>query len=240
MSFSFSTEFDSQTYVSMQSLIKTNEGCFKSLKQSNFLFNQYKKERSYDTVESVKKFFGIELNLDECVVEVNAHVRWADYGRKSFRPVTWMYVIDKYGVVAQYKLGYVGDTNSGTCPDPKKTTKLWERTCKVSEFEEPIELEQKPSSFVSHVGRRIEMTCKIKKIRTFEKQRFHYYDSSIGYMTIMDFDGNVVIYWGKFEEANEGDIITIRATIKDHNEKDGVKQTFVNRPKLITKTEKTV
>lgn len=233
MSFHFSSPNDQTTYLSLTGMIKNNQGLFKTLKQSNYLFGLYQKTREFDTVDSVKKFFGIDLVEGQCIVEVNAAMRWAEYGTRSWRPVCWMFVVDKYGIVAQYKLGYTGDTASGTSPDPKKTKQVWQRSCEVKEFEVPVDEAKTPSEWISNKGRRIDIVGTVKKIRTFSRPAFHYYDDGVGYMTLIMAGNDQVIYWGKLADVNEGDAVKVRATIKDHSIKDGIKQTVINRPALI-------
>jgi len=231
--FDFVSDDAKTTHLSMFGLMKTNQGLFKTAKQANYLFPMYCKARSFDTIESVKTNFGIDLTPGQCIVNVDATTSWASYGTNSIRPVSWMYVVDKYGVVAEYKLGYKGTMREGTYVDPTKTKLVWNRTCAVKELEPVAVAEKVPSKHVSYVGRRIEMECTVKKIRTYNKPKFHYYDSSVGYMTVMENAGNVVIYWGAFDDVYEGDTIKIRATIKEHSVRDGVAQTIVNRPTLI-------
>ena len=237
MSFQFNSDSDQSTYNDLTSLIKKNNGLFRTWKQANFLFSVYKKLREFDTKESVQNFFGITLEDGQHLVDVSASTRWAEYGARSYRPVCWMFVVDKYGIVAQYKLGYVGSSDTGTAPDPKKTKLLWNRTCEVKELEPPVEQVVAPSEYVSHIGRRIEMVGVVKKIRAYTKPKFHYYDSDIGYMTQIMVGSNVVIYWGSFPDVKETDMIKFRATIKDHSIRDGVRQTTVNRPVLIKEAE---
>ena len=48
-----------------------------------------------------------------------------------------------------------------------------------------------------------------------------------------DADGNVVLYKGSNRLPGvRGDVVTIKATVKDHAVRDGVKQTMLSRPKL--------
>ena len=47
-----------------------------------------------------------------------------------------------------------------------------------------------------------------------------------------DQDGNTVIYKGK-EIAKKGQTVTLKATVKDHGERDGEKQTVIARPANI-------
>ena len=52
--------------------------------------------------------------------------------------------------------------------------------------------------------------------------------------TLKDAQGNVFTYWGNsFLDVEVDSTITVKATIKDHREYDGTKQTVINRPKII-------
>ena len=52
--------------------------------------------------------------------------------------------------------------------------------------------------------------------------------------TLKDAQGNVFTYWGNsFLDVELDSTITVKATIKDHREYDGTKQTVINRPKII-------
>ena len=52
--------------------------------------------------------------------------------------------------------------------------------------------------------------------------------------TLKDAQGNVFTYWGNsFLDVDVDTTITVKATIKDHREYDGTKQTVINRPKII-------
>jgi hypothetical protein len=143
-----------------------------------------------------------------------------------------MFVMDTHGVVAQYKLGYVGDMRSGTCPDPAKTKKLWERAGEVVPLEVPAVPVQPESFHIGAIGNRMELAGVIKAVIEFERTtRFSYYDSGAGYITKIDVDGNDVVYFGRLGE--KGEAVKFKATIKDHNLRDGRKQTIVSRPKVM-------
>ena len=52
--------------------------------------------------------------------------------------------------------------------------------------------------------------------------------------TLKDAQGNVFTYWGNsLNDVEENSTITVKATIKDHREYQGTKQTVINRPKII-------
>lgn len=48
-----------------------------------------------------------------------------------------------------------------------------------------------------------------------------------------DADGNVVVYKGTNKFGDRGDAFSVKATVKDHDIRDGVKQTKIARPKLL-------
>ncbi len=52
------------------------------------------------------------------------------------------------------------------------------------------------------------------------------------YLTKVRCGGNVIIYFGN-RIAEKGDVIKFKATVKEHKERDGVKQTIVQRPALL-------
>ncbi len=52
------------------------------------------------------------------------------------------------------------------------------------------------------------------------------------YLHVMhDADGNVVVYKGTNLLGEKGNAISVKATVKDHDTRDGVKQTKISRPK---------
>ena len=64
--FDWNTEWDNDTARQLNSMIKYNNGLFKSEKQANFLF---KSERNpwdlRDDTENLKKFFNIDVRMGE-------------------------------------------------------------------------------------------------------------------------------------------------------------------------------
>ena len=61
MSFQFNTQQDQDTYTTLSSLIKTNNGQFKSVKQADFLIQRFTRVMSWNT-ESDMKYFGVTLH----------------------------------------------------------------------------------------------------------------------------------------------------------------------------------
>jgi hypothetical protein len=50
---------------------------------------------------------------------------------------------------------------------------------------------------------------------------------------IKDLVGNVIVYKGTKRLANKGEQINVSAKIKSHGDREGVKQTIIERPKLV-------
>lgn len=233
--FEYESVADADFHRTVKSLIKDNNGCYKSVKQANFLYKSFKERRDPDSVETVKNLFGIDIVDGQRVLMICGYTKWADYGSDSYRPVRWIYVYDKAGIVGEYKLGYVGTMRKGTHPDPEKTKKLWTRLGECVDMVEsstPKVVEDSKSEFIGFMGKRVEVEGVIKSCITFERTRFSYYDTGIGYLTKILVGDNVIVYWGKLD-ADIGSKVKIRATIKDHDIRDGVKQTIISRPKLI-------
>ena len=234
MTFQFASQQDADMFKTLSGLVKFNNGQFKSVKQADFLFKVFSRENLWDTA-SAKSLFNVDLTEGQVMVAVNAYARWADYGSRSVRPVTWKFVVDREGVVAQYKLGYVGDMRSGTSPDPSKTELLWSRQGEITPLERPVVVaEANTSQHIGEVGKRMTFKGVVKFVKTFDRPKFHYYDSGVGYITHVDVDGSTVVYFGSFgSEYERGSAVEFVATVKEHGEYQGVKQTVVNRPRVV-------
>ena len=88
-----------------------------------------------------------------------------------------------------------------------------------------------PSNFVGEVGDKsvFELTLKFKA----DFQNYFYGRPVTSWLNnLVDAQGNVFVYWGKCL-GNKGDNIKMKATIKEHKVYKGIKQTVVNRPKIL-------
>jgi hypothetical protein len=85
-------------------------------------------------------------------------------------------------------------------------------------------------AFVGTVGEKITLTLKVVHIVEL--------DGSFGtiYINICeDADNNTIIYKGNAKGfPNKDETATITATVKEHGVRNGVKQTVIQRPKLVT------
>lgn len=249
MNFGFSSDVDGDVFKTLSSLVKYNCGVFKSAKQANFVLSEKfawawarpSELKTYEErnqrVADARKYFSIPFDPEsQTVYMVNAWTSWADYGRKSKRPVSWVFVCDRFGVVAQYKLGY-----SANSPDADKTKVLFTRptdTVLPNLYEEEekrladLAAANANKTFVGYVGERREFTAKIVSVKQFEGRSFSYYDSGVRTMTVLeDVDGNKLMYWNSM--GTKGETIRFKATVKSHDEYKGVKQTTLSRAKVL-------
>jgi len=90
-----------------------------------------------------------------------------------------------------------------------------------------LEAKRSKSSHVGQAGDRIDITATITVVKAVDG----FY--GISYFTILENSkGDVFKYVGSAELGEKGQTITMKATVKDHTEYDGVDQTVINRPKL--------
>lgn len=79
-----------------------------------------------------------------------------------------------------------------------------------------------------HIG-----TLGKREVFSLTIQWVKYFDSAFGTLCIhglKDTNGNVVIYKGSKCLGEKGEAITVKATIKEHAEREGIKQTIITRP----------
>ena len=84
------------------------------------------------------------------------------------------------------------------------------------------------SQHVGVVGDRHRLVLRVRLVRSFE--------SAFGIIWLHvceDEGGNVVVYKGSKELAARGETVTVIATVAEHGEREGVKQTIIKRPKIV-------
>ena len=87
---------------------------------------------------------------------------------------------------------------------------------------------------VGVVGERIQFELTVVAVIEFYHPQFHYNDSGIGHVTIMeDAVGNKVVYMNRLKTADKGDTVLFMAKVKEHGVRDGAKQTVVQRPTKV-------
>lgn len=241
MGFNFDTSYDSDNFMSFRSLMKNNNAMFKSSKQAQFFITRARKIGDFEISN-----FGLDFeDKDSNMIIINATMQWADYGTRSIIPVYWAFVIDQYGIKKEYRLGVYGNLRDGSGIAPKKTKQMWSRPLNavLPEFEEIEKKAAKESPFVNSkhigdVGERINMRGVVTSVREFQGTAFHYYDSGLRIQTVINVDGNQVVYWNALKDAEVGDIVEFSAKIKDFTVYKEVKQTIISRATKIVVTKK--
>lgn len=234
--FNWSSSYDEDVYRQLNSLVKNNNGLWKSPKQAAFLSGDKTPLQTREDAPELKKFFNIDLNPGEKAVNVDGYAVWAR-GSRGTRPVSWFFIIDKYGVVRKYKLKYVGDMKKGTSPDPNKTELQWSRPSNLDtaylDVAPPKKPEEKPESNSEHVGeikQRLEFTGKVLFSKPFSS---HFGESIITKFATPE--GNIlVVFGGNWKTPPQKDEIKkFVGTVKKHDEYNGDLQTILNRVKEI-------
>lgn len=84
------------------------------------------------------------------------------------------------------------------------------------------------SEFVGSIKERREWTLNIRKVFSFES------DFGTVYINLCDDgEGNVIVCKGGKSLGEDRSTVRVKATIVKHEERDGVKQTLINRPALL-------
>lgn len=252
--FHFDSEWDGEMYKSLASLVKYNDGIYKSPKQRYVLEKKIKDQARTNKAE-LKNWFNVDLDDDQTqkAIVVKGMASWAA-GIKGQRPVSWVFVLDDLGVVKKYKLKYKGDLRSGTAPDPEKTQLEFQRndntiTSKIDDFrnqetsdkeereKKAKEKESKPKG--KHIGSTGE---KISVSGTLELSSGPKYGEFGEYYInkIRTDDGDLILNFGK-SLGNKGDKIKVKGTVKKHSTDSitGEPITVVGRMKLAEKVTET-
>ena len=231
MVFNWNSQFDEEKGKSLASLVKYNNGCFKSDKQANFISRWACNFRVNENIKNTFANIGMELLEDgQYIIEVDASIRHA-HGR-GVVPITYGYVMDKHGVLKKYRIRYSRTSDTGY--SPKSVEYVWVRDNNDIRFtpapptpakaKEPV----KVSSWVGTVGKREEFTVTVKRIIECET-RYGFSDLYI----MEDSSGNVLKWFtSSFCEMEQGSTYNIKATVKDHSEYNDVKETMLTRVKV--------
>jgi hypothetical protein len=88
------------------------------------------------------------------------------------------------------------------------------------------------SQHIGAVGDKVTLTITVERIIVLKSE---FYGDN--YITIAsDEQGNTITYKGRSNIGNKGDTTTIKASVKEHTVYNGVKQTVIQRPKIIVDT----
>ena len=91
-----------------------------------------------------------------------------------------------------------------------------------------LEAARANSQHVGAVGDKVTMTITVERVIVLKTQ------FGTNYITIArDEQGNAVTYKGRINIGDKGDTNTIKASVKEHTVYNGIKQTAIQRPKII-------
>lgn len=87
------------------------------------------------------------------------------------------------------------------------------------------------SGYVGAVGKRVECKVQVARVASFTRQAFGPYGGveTVWILTMRDEAGNAIVSKTPRFHAEKGESFTLRATVKEHSEYDGEKQTVVQR-----------
>ena len=92
-----------------------------------------------------------------------------------------------------------------------------------------LEAARANSQHLGAVGDKVTLTITVERVIVLKSE---FYDDN--YITIArDEAGNAITYKGKTDIGNKGDTRTIKASVKEHTVYNGVKQTVIQRPKVV-------
>jgi thiol-disulfide isomerase/thioredoxin len=230
--FEFATEADKEIYLSLKSNLNKNMGFFKSDKQALFLFKSYSARPEPDR-EGFKKFMGVDVSPDQIGVTVTAYNRWAGYGSRSVIPSLSVFVLDKFGVVALYKIRGNGNLRDGWGPNPEKTELVWSRPADAVcpwtfPTLEEVAKEVRSNEWIGSPGQKIEVVLKFLRGRDMGSSQW-----GNSYLSVFEDEaGNVVNIW-KFIDVQPNEFIKVKGTVKSTDDYKGRKQTTLIRVKEV-------
>lgn len=221
----------------LQVLVKYNNGFFKSEKQRDFILKVAEMFGDlHMEPESTLNNFGVDSQLGAIYGETE--MRFANYGRKSYRRAGWMFTFDEQGIVEKFRIRFNYDDSTGSSwPATEKTEQEWSRPSDaVSTMRVEEKVEKPLSHFVGTVGEKVSAKLTIKKMVALSGQ-IGYARTYSDLMIMEDEAGNCFVWNSasayKFEQFKEGNTVELKGTIKAHKEYKGTAQTVLTRCKLV-------
>lgn len=231
----FASGLDRDYYIGLKALVNSNQGLFKSAKQSKFWFGKLK-ENSERTPEEVKYRFGVDVQEGEVIMMVNGLTKWADYGSRSLIPFIIVFVMDENGITRMYRVGGNGNLRDGWTPNPEKCKELWVRPAglelpkygeEIKAMEVAAKVAAAKSEWIGGVQEKVEVEAKVVRVKDLGYSRFGAMILSV----LEDTAGNIINVW-KFL-AEPGKTVVLKGTVKDLGEFRGAKQTTLTRVKVV-------
>lgn len=138
-----------------------------------------------------------------------------------------------------YKDGFVGSVASAYHTYGKLTEKqvaavrkcIIQRDARKAEWADKQAALDASREYVGIIGDKIVLTLVLKKVINIDTNF-----GPIGIFIFEDANKNVIIYKGGCDAVwnlAEGETVTLKATVKEHGTRNGVKQTLIQRPKAV-------
>lgn len=243
---------------SLYSLMKHNNGLFKSEKQGHFLKShaQPTTDDSFDDNlgDGHLKAAGVNIDRNKHTHVFNhvQHLNFNPYSQtdgaragRGARTSHSVFLMDKHGVVAHHKLGKTGGEF-----DPKKTVKSWERPSDAvtDGKEHHYHADAEPlmtSQHLGKVGDKISHNVSVERLHNLGPSKFGYGRGPDQYMTVMKTDdGHHIHHYGtppaslKGYRQGEEWKGTVSGEVKKHHvDRNGNNVTILTRPKFEVKSK---
>jgi hypothetical protein len=92
-----------------------------------------------------------------------------------------------------------------------------------------LEAARANSQHIGAVGDKVTLTITVERVIVLKSE--FYIDN---YITIArDEQGNAITYKGRSDIGGKGDTVTVKASIKEHTVYNGIRQTVIQRPKVV-------
>jgi hypothetical protein len=117
------------------------------------------------------------------------------------------------------------------CEVTEKQAAAIATTCDKLEAIEAAKVRDLDSQYIGQVGKRIEIAVTVAAVFSYERPCFGaaWHMQTVWIVSMRDDAGNVIVSKSPSFSAEKGEAITIRATVKEHSEYKGVRQTIVQR-----------
>lgn len=153
-------------------------------------------------------------------------------------------VYDESGEFSSYKDSFLGSAARSLDVYGKLTVRqvevcrkiLADRTARRAEWAAKEAALNATRRWMGEVGEKVVAKLTLRKVIEIERPKFSYYDSGVTFLHILeDADHNVAIYKGVSSvfQLEEGQAVEVQFTVKECGVRNGVKQTVIQRPKLV-------
>jgi hypothetical protein len=95
------------------------------------------------------------------------------------------------------------------------------------------EADQATSSHIGVVGQKVEISATVQMRRGAPILRGRFQVGVSWFFILRSNEGNLIVYKGSKDIGGNGDAVKMLATVKDHTSYNGIKQTVVQRPKMV-------